>query len=199
MSYATIEEWSERGAWYTDALETETGFSAQTVLDEASRDLDRFIGRRSMEPKTVTAERFKVQGWRESGRHLYVEDWPPLAGDTWFFTLTALEIFDDQFVSQGSVTVGNVTSFPADRGLMFLPDGDYALDGWTFTASYTCGFGSDVNTPTIPDDLREACLLLAQSKTLVHLGQGVEGASQSGVFKARARELLSPWMRHGTA
>lgn len=187
MSYATVEEWEQRAAYLSAPL-IESDLDPQDILNEASGEMNRWMDRPSLEPKTVAALQVRVVRPRTSARHVHLPDWPPHETESWFFTLTTLELFDVYLVSQGSVDVSEVQVWPAEFGTLILPSS--VSDGSSILATYDCGYGDDKDTPGIPADLREACLLLTEAKYLHWNSPGNAGAK-----KAMAYEKLGPWAR----
>jgi|TARA_Y100000034_G_scaffold116007_1_gene153778 hypothetical protein len=198
MSYATTNQWSTRGDHLDDDL-VAAGVSVQDLLDESSREMDRYMGRRSLEPKLVTNHDVVVAGNRPSLRHVRIDDHPVHQSEDWFFSLSGAQLFDRTFTAQTAMATSDVTIRVAElSGQLYLPEPAY--DGWTLRLSYSCGYGTNVSTPSIPDDLREACLLWCESKVLHWVGQGnPETISIAGVRRSMAQEKLAAWMQPAVA
>lgn len=192
MSYLTPAEFAGSAAWLNELDPAET----VEILARASRQVDRILNRPggSLELKTVTNRRWQilVPNW-DATRVLHVPDWPPVEPDLWTFTLTALLLRDGEYDLRHTVTVGDVVAIPADRGVLILPDGVAVGHGWWAVASYVCGY------TTVPDVIQEATLCVAKSMVQARLGQtgGFEAWSESGVLKARAEEMLVPYVTVG--
>jgi hypothetical protein len=189
MAYASAADWTVRFG------EMDVDLAVGVVIDAlgwASRQIDRRIGRRSLEPKTVTDHRWEVRSNRPDSR-VFLPDWPPLQPELWFCTLTSMRLYDPSAELQQTVTVGDCVVWPERYGLVVLPDANWVDDRWTVEASYACGYGSDVATPTVPEDLKAACVYLARAhvEEALHL----TALADAPVWNARAQTLLDPWRK----
>lgn len=190
MSYATVADWSARFGELDENLDPVVVTDA---LAWSSRRVDELIGRRSLEPKTVTDHRWTHETSASGDRHVFLPDWPPRYPERWFCTLTALELFDRWGESQQTVTVGDCVVWPERQGLVILPDANYCDDGWTVQASYVCGFGADVSTPNIPEVLVQATLDLAEARVGSVLAVGRRVDRPQYFVEADVKERLRPW------
>ena len=170
MSYATTNQWSTRGDHLDDDL-VAAGVSVQDLLDESSREMDRYMGRRSLEPKLVTNHDVVVAGNRPSLRHVRIDDHPVHQSEDWFFSLSGAQLFDRTFTAQTAMATSDVTIRVAElSGQLYLPEPAY--DGWTLRLSYSCGYGTNVSTPSIPTICWKLACCGANRKCCTGSGRG---------------------------
>lgn len=189
MAYATVADWSARFGILDEDLDPVVVTDA---LDWASRRVDDLTGRPSLEPKTVTDMRWEHRTATSADRRIYMPDWPPREYERWQVTLTALKLYDPWAELMQTVTVANCTVWPERYGLVVLPDANYAEDGWTVEASYTCGYGT-VAAPDIPEVLRECTLDLAEAKVGSVLTVGRRTDRPAYFVESDVTQRLGPW------
>lgn len=197
MAYATVGDWSARFGELDEPLDPVVVTDA---LTQATVHINRWIGRPDgLEPRTVTDTRWTHETNVVGDRHIYLPDWPPHEPQRWFCTLTALKVYDRWAELQQTVTVGDCVVWVERQGLVVLPDVNYVENGWRIEASYQCGYGADVNTPDIPEDLVGACLDLAEVRVGSVLTAGRKVDRPAYFVEQDVERHLLPWRKLGVA
>lgn len=119
-------------------------------------------------------------------RHAWVRCYPRVHGDLWTGAVTSVTVSwalqADPFV----ITADQV-QFEADTGHIRFVVGTFTPPGTTAAITYTGGY------TTVPDDLKQACLLLAAATLTRELDPGDVGARDPELLRSEAQYLLIPY------
>lgn len=197
MAYATVGDWAARFGILDESIDPTIVTDA---LTQASVQINRMIGRpEGLEPRTVTDRRWVHRTNVAGDRHIYLPDWPLYEPERWFCTLASLLIYDEWAELQQTVTVGDCTLWVERQGLVILPDANYVEDSWTVEATYDCGYGTDVDTADIPEDLVAACLDLAETRVGSVLTVGRRVDRPAYFVEQDVERRLEPWRKLAVA
>lgn len=189
MAYATVGDWAARFGELDESLDPVV---VTDGLEQASRRVDEVIGRRPLEPKTVTNELWQHVANRPDDR-VFLPDYPPLYPERWFCALTALKLYDASAELQQTVTVGDCTVWAERLGRVFLPSGVSVYPHWWIEASYQCGYGTSLTVPNIPETLTDATLRIVEANIGSVLTVGRRVDRPVWFVNQDVIDLLAPW------
>jgi hypothetical protein len=131
----------------------------------------------------------RALGYSQLVRHTWVNEFPELYPDLWTGAITACSVF---WAYQAIPYVVPITSlqYQADTGHVGFILGTFVPPGSTGQFTYTGGF------TTVPDDLGQACIVMAASIILKSLDPGAHSmAHDPDALRDEAIELLDGYMR----
>ena len=128
-------------------------------------------------------------GYNQLVRHFWMREYPPLYPDLWTGSVTAISVFWSYSATAYTVPVSSV-QFEPDTGHGRFQLGTFIPPGSTGSITYDGGYSS------VPEDLEQACIVMAASILLKSLDPAMNSTGHDpDQLRADAVALLDGYIR----